>query len=110
MQGAVGVESGARERRVGKRWKVFEVALLTGKAGASACVIGNVSATGALVSADVDFALGDEVVFEVEEIGALPATVVHRHGTLVGLRFELERIDDAEIHAWLAEVEKEGEA
>lgn len=110
MQGAAGADLEASERRIDKRWNVFEVALLSGQAGARACVIANLSATGALVSAELELAMGAEVVFEVEDIGPLPATVVHRRGSLIGLKFELDRIDNAEIHAWLAEVEKDGAA
>ncbi len=109
MQGA-GEKLEAHDRRVDARWKVFEVALLRGPAGASACVIDNLSATGALVSADCELENGADVVFEVEEVGEIPVEVVHRQGTLYGLKFKLDEIGDGAVRDWLAEVEKEGAA
>ena len=109
MQGA-GANLVMSNRRVDTRWKVFEVALLRARGGASVCVIDNLSATGAMVSVDIVLETGEDVIFEVEEVGEIPARVMHRQTTLYGLMFKLDEIDDAAVRDWLAEVEKEGEA
>lgn len=79
------------------------------RSGASVCFVNNLSATGALVSVDLALEIDEDVVFEVEEIGEIPSRVMRRQGSLFGLMFKLEAIDDVAVRDWLAEINKEGE-
>ncbi len=62
-----------------------------------------------MVSVDLALEIDEDVVFEVEDIGEIPSRVMRRQGSLFGLMFKLEAIDDVAVRDWLAEINKEGE-
>ena len=95
------------DRRRAQRWKVFEIAAVKGQNATVAGVIDDISATGALISVDHDFPIGEPVSFEIEGFEAIPARVVHARRTLIGLDFQMTPPQADKLSAWLAEVEKE---
>ncbi len=103
-------ENDQEDRRRQQRWKVFEFAAVTGAAGSAACVIDNLSVSGALVSADITLEADERVTFDLDEFGEIPARVVHIRGSLIGLAFEFDQAGETKLRHWLEEIEKEGRA
>ena len=98
--------SGSNRRR-SQRWKVFEVAGVSGASGSTAGVIDDISATGALISTDLEFQQGEIVSFELEEFGSIPAQVVHVRDSLIGLSFQMSDDVAVKFRDWLESLEKE---
>ncbi len=95
------------QRRQNQRWKVFEVAAVHAEGGSSVCVIDDISADGALVTCDLDLIVGQEVVFEIEEFGMIPAVVRHTRESFAGLSLILDEDLKKAFIAWLEATEKE---
>ncbi|MDH5748267.1 MAG: PilZ domain-containing protein [Rhodospirillales bacterium] len=95
------------DKRRAPRWKVFEIASVSSGGRSEACVIDNVSDTGALVSSELVLAPGDNVIFDLEGFGKIPATVAYIRDTYQGLAFNMDEEMAARFAAWVAEVEKE---
>ena len=63
------------ERRGAPRWKVFEFAGLSGDRLSAAGVIDDLSSTGASVTSEGNFKVGDQLSFDIEGFKSIPATV-----------------------------------
>ena len=95
------------ERRGAPRWKVFEFAGLSGDRLSAAGVIDDLSSTGASVTSEGNFKVGDQLSFDIEGFKSIPATVARVDGSYVGLAFILSDTLRAEYEAWLREIDKE---
>jgi PilZ domain len=95
------------EQRQSKRYKVFEFAAIHSDNGSAAGVIDDISAEGVLVTCELELTIGQEVVFELEDFGVIPAIVRHVRGSLAGMSLILEGEKLDEFVVWLENTEKE---
>jgi chromosome partitioning protein len=74
------------------------------------CIVHDISAGGALISAGVDLGVGDTVVLQLKSIGPLRAEVRHRDGDRAGLRFTLDPKDQLGLVKHLSAIVAAGTA
>ncbi|MGB0749116.1 MAG: PilZ domain-containing protein [Magnetospiraceae bacterium] len=95
------------QKRKHKRWYVFEVGALYSDGGSAPCVIGNISAQGAKVSCELPLQSGENVVFELDGFGKIPAEVRHVDGTEAGLLLDIHGERQEAFVAFMDAMEKE---
>jgi hypothetical protein len=98
-----------QDKRQSKRYKVFEFAAIHTDKGSAAGVIDDISAEGVLVTAEIELAIGQEVMFELDGFGDIPAIVRHVRDTLAGMSLILEGERKEAFIKWLENLEKENE-
>lgn len=98
-----------QDKRQSKRYKVFEFAAIHTDKGSAAGVIDDISAEGVLITAEIELSIGQEVRFELEGFGDIPAVVRHVRDTLAGMSLILEGERKEAFIKWLEDMEKEDE-
>ena len=91
------------ERRREKRYEVDLPGFVVWEDERSPVVLSDLSATGALINAELDLESGEVIDLEIEQFGIIEAMVVHAGAGFCGVRFVDAHRHRDRLLAWLRE-------